>query len=188
FQQIEQLQQATFHCEAGRSSVNQPTPAPELLLFDLAGCAANLILPEAREPHRLPREEQESVEVLNWRRTSKDPFTGQWEQILAWVQANPTRSGGDILRELQSRFPGRYECSHLRTLQRRLRKIRTYVLQTHEEAGPPEGLLLPSGEMKLTRPASESLVSSSFPVCEDASSPKSTSTHSSDPLRTAEEL
>ncbi|HET8842318.1 MAG TPA: transposase family protein, partial [Ktedonobacteraceae bacterium] len=191
FQQIEQLQQVTFRCEAGRSSVNQPIPAPELLLFDLAGCAAELVLPEAREPHGLPSEEQESGGVLNWRRTSKDPFAGQWEQILAWVQANPTRSGGDILRELQSRFPGRYECSHLRTLQRGLRKIRTYVLQTHEEAGPPEGLLerlLPSGEMKLARPASESLVSSSFPVCEDASSPKSTSTRSSDPLWTAEEL
>jgi hypothetical protein len=67
FQQIEQLQRATFRCEAGRSSVNQPTLAPSLVLFDLAGCAAELVLPEAREPHELPRKEQESVGVLNWR-------------------------------------------------------------------------------------------------------------------------
>ena len=152
FQQVEQLQQATFRCETGRSSVSQPTPAPSLLLFDLAGCAAELVLQEGKEPDELPYEEQESMGVLNWRRTSKDPFAGQWKQILSWVQANPTRSSGDILRELQCLFPGRYERSHLRTLQRGIRKIRTHVLQTHEEAGSPQGLQrngLASAELRL---------------------------------------
>jgi len=59
--------------------------------------------------------------VLNWRRTSNDPFAGQWEQIPTWIQANPTRSSGDIFRELQSLSPGGYEGSHL--------------LQTQEEEG-----------------------------------------------------
>ncbi len=109
FQQVEQLQQATFCCEADRCSVSQPTPTSPLVLFDLSGCAMELAFQEAREPAELPQEEQESMAVLNWRRTSKDPFAGQWKQILTWVQANPTRSSGDILRELQSLFPGRYD-------------------------------------------------------------------------------
>ena len=174
FQQVEQLQQATFHYEADRFSVGQPKPSSPLVQFDLAGCAMELILQEAREPAELPQVEQESMAVLNWRRTNKDPFVGQWEQILTWVQANPTRSSGDILRTLQSLFPGRYEFSHLRTLQRGMRKIRTHLLQTHEGAGsteePQANLTLPA-ELKPCRPAPESLATSSFPANVGAPSP-----------------
>jgi site-specific recombinase XerD len=186
FQQVEQLQQATFRCEAGRSSASQPTLVP----FDLAECAAELVLQETREPGELLREEPKRAGVLNWRRTGQDPFAGQWEQILAWVQANPTRSSGDILRELQSLFPGCYERSHLRTLQRGIRKIRTDMLQTHQEAGLPEGLsrnLLSLTEVQHDRPALEELVSSSLPLREDPLSPNGMSTRSSDSHRAAEE-
>ncbi len=190
FQQVEQLQQATFRCDAGRSSTNQLTPTPELLPFHRAECAAELVLLEGKEADELPYEEQKRAGVLNWRRTGKDPFAGQWEQILAWVQANPTRSSGDILRELQSLFPGCYERSHLRTLQRGIRKIRTDMLPTHQEAGLPEGLsrnLLSSIEVQHDRPALEELVSSSFPLREDPLSPHGMSTRSSDSHRAAEE-
>jgi hypothetical protein len=105
FQQVEQLQQATFRCEAGKFSASQPTPTPSLVSFNLAGCAAKLVLLEGREVDELPYEEQKRASVLDWRRTSKDPFAGEWKQILTCVQANPTRSSGDILRELQSLFP-----------------------------------------------------------------------------------
>ena len=30
--------------------------------------------------------------MLGWRRTHKDPFEGEWEQIFSWLQANPERS------------------------------------------------------------------------------------------------
>jgi hypothetical protein len=73
------------------------------------------------------------VSVLNWRRTCKDPFAGQWEQILALVQADPTRTSGDLFRELQALFPGRFQPLHIRTLQRGLRKIRAHLLTTREE-------------------------------------------------------
>ncbi|GCE17151.1 hypothetical protein [Dictyobacter kobayashii] len=39
----------------------------------------------------------------DWRHTSNDPFAEQWEQILAWIQANPSRSSGDIFCECQRR-------------------------------------------------------------------------------------
>jgi hypothetical protein len=48
FQQVEHLQQAILRCEAGRSSVSQTAPIPELLPFDLAGCAEELVLQEAK--------------------------------------------------------------------------------------------------------------------------------------------
>src|SRR5258706_12634370 len=67
---------------------------------------------------------QENTHVLNRRSTSKDPFADQWEHILSWVQANPTRSSGDIFRQLQSLFPGRYQPLHIRSLQRGMRRIR----------------------------------------------------------------
>jgi len=115
--------------------------------------------------------------VLNWRRTSKGPFAGQWKQILTWVQANPTRSSGDILRELQSLFPGRYESSHLRTLQRGICKIRTHLLQTHEGTASPEGPqanLSLFAELNLSTPAPESLASSSFSASVGTPSPGDT--------------
>ena len=53
--------------------------------------------------------------MLGWRRTRKDPFEGEWEQVLSWLHANPERSSGDIFRELQRRSPGRYQLLQIRT-------------------------------------------------------------------------
>jgi hypothetical protein len=191
FQQVEQLQQATFRCEADRFSVGQPTPTSPLVPFDLAGCALEFVLQEAREPVELPQEEQEIMAVLNWRRTSKDPFAGQWKQIVTWLQANPTRSSGDILRELQSLFPGRYKFSHLRTLQRGMCKIRTHLLQIHEKTGSPEGAqanLTLSPEPKPSRPVPESLASSFFPASVGVPSPDDTSARFTNRHQAEEEL
>src|SRR6266568_3324944 len=165
FQQVEQMQQATLRCEAGRSSAGQPTPQTSLVPFDLAACAAELVLQEGSETDEIPHEEQRRAGALDWRRTSKDPFAGQWRQILTWVQANPTRSSGDILRELQSLFPGRYEFSHLRTLQRGMRKMRAHLLLRHEGAALPEepqAILSLPAELKPCSPAPESPATSAL--------------------------
>jgi hypothetical protein len=68
--------------------------------------------------HTLYQEQERRKRVLGWRRTHKDPFAGEWEQITSWVIANPERSSGDIFRELQCRSPGRYQPLQIRTLQR----------------------------------------------------------------------
>jgi hypothetical protein len=83
--------------------------------------------------HTLYQEQERRKRVLGWRRTQKDPFEGEWEQITSWVIANPERSGGDIFRELQRRSPGRYHPLQIRTLQRGMRKIRAHFLETIEE-------------------------------------------------------
>jgi hypothetical protein len=75
---------------------------------------------------------------LGWRRTQKDPFEGEWGQILSWLIANPERSSGDIFRELQRRSPGRYQPLQIRTLQRGMRKIRAYLLETVEKQSQAE--------------------------------------------------
>jgi site-specific recombinase XerD len=144
FQQVERLQQALFRCEVCGSTPGQPPQAPTLVSFELEGVTTERFSCKARgadEGGMSPGAQQEpaeSVHILDWRHTSKDPFVGQWEQICALVQANPSRSGGDIFRELQSQFPGRYQPGHLRTLQRGIRKIRTCLLATREEPRQPD--------------------------------------------------
>jgi hypothetical protein len=84
--------------------------------------------------------------VLGWRRTHKDPFEGEWEQIISWLIANPERSSGDIFRELQRRSPGRYQPLQIRTLQRGMWKIRAHLLQTFGEQWQEEVIQGPSPE------------------------------------------
>ena len=190
FQQVEQLQQATLRCAAGHSSASQPTPKPSTVQFELARCTAELVLQEAGETDALQQEQKVSEGVLNWRRTG-NPFAGQWEQILVWVRADPTCSSGGVLRELQDLFPGRYEHSHLRTLQRGIRKIRAHLLRIYERAGSPEEplahLSLPAG-LQQGRPSPESPTSSSFPGSVGAPSPGDMSAHLCDGHQAAEEL
>ena len=139
FQQLTQLQQAVFHCAVGCAPfVSSPLSDP-LQLFSIEQCTVGK-LPEERKapdpPARLEtlyREQERRKRVLGWRRTHKDPFEGEWEQIFSWLQANPERSSGDIFRELQRRSPGRYQPLQIRTLQRGMRKIRAHLLQTLEE-------------------------------------------------------
>jgi hypothetical protein len=87
----------------------------------------------------LYREQERRKRVLSWRRTHKDPFAGEWEQILSWLVANPERSSGDIFRELQRLSPGRYQPLQIRTLQRGMRRIRAH---------PTRKRLRNSGKMK----------------------------------------
>ena len=82
----------------------------------------------------LHQEQEKRKRVLGWRRTHKDPFAGEWEQILSWLVVNPQRNSGDIFRELQCRSLGRYQPF----LQRGMRKIRAYLLGTVQDGWQEE--------------------------------------------------
>jgi hypothetical protein len=41
--------------------------------------------------HPRYREHERRKRVLGWRRAYKDPFAGDWEQIISWLVANPER-------------------------------------------------------------------------------------------------
>src|SRR6266700_2826895 len=138
FQQLEQLQQAVFRCAVNCSPfVPSISPAP-IRVFSVERCRAGDVLAERSVPdpavglYTLYREQERRKRVLGWRRTHKDPFEGEWEQILSWLVANPERSSGDIFRELQCCSPGRYQPLQIRTLQRGMRKIRAHLLETFE--------------------------------------------------------
>jgi hypothetical protein len=121
--QLELLQQAVFRCAVGCAPfVSSPLSTP-LRVFSVEPCTAGKLPVEGSVPdptagfETLYREQERRKRVLGWRRTHKDPFEGEWEQIFAWLQANPERSSGDIFRELQ----------------RGMRKIRTCLLEPVEE-------------------------------------------------------
>ena len=145
FQQIEQLQQAIFRCAVNYPPFVSSTPPAPLRIFSVEHCTAGNI-PADRSVHDLAtvfqtryREQVRRKQVLGWRRTRKDPFDGEWEQILSWLVINPERSSGDIFRELHYLSPGRYQPLQIRTLQRGLRRIRAH---------PARKLLKSSGKLK----------------------------------------
>ena len=137
--QLEQLQQAVFRCAVGCSPFVSSLLSDPLYLFSVEQCTAGKLPEERKAPdptaglETLYREQERRKRVLGWRRTHKDPFEGEWEQIISWLIANPERSSGDIFRELQRRSPGRYQPLQIRTLQRGMRKIRAHLLETREE-------------------------------------------------------
>jgi hypothetical protein len=150
FQQLEQLQQAVFRCAVGCSPFVSSLLSDPLHVFSVEQCTAGKLPEERNDPdptaglETLYREQERRKRVLGWRRTHKDPFEGEWEQIFSWLQANPERSSGDIFRELQRRSPGRYQPLQIRTLQRGMRKIRAYLLETREEQWQEEVIGGPS--------------------------------------------
>jgi hypothetical protein len=134
FEQVKQLQQAFLHHAVSSFSSPRSTLVPTLLRFSLDQCFSGPFpaqLPETSVP--LPLEthflqHERHIDVLDWPRTTRDPFEGEWEHILAEVLAHPERSSGDLFKALQQQFPGRYQPSQLGTLQRGVRKIRAHLL------------------------------------------------------------
>ena len=139
FQQGEGLQQAVFHYAVSCSPVVSHTLSAPIRLFSVERWSAGALPNEGMAPdpaaalHTLSQEQERRRRVLGWRHTHTDPFAGEWEQITAWLFANPERSSGDIFRELQRLSPGRYQPLQIRTLQRGMRKIRAHLLETWEE-------------------------------------------------------
>lgn len=145
FQQLQQLQHAVFRCAVGASPVEQSTAASSLLVFEEVRCSMGLLASQESEPDREGflqqhgrQESRGNPALLTWRRTKNDPFAGQWEQILAWMQDDLTRSSGDLFRQLQSLYPGRYQPLQIRTLQRGMRKIRAHLLSIRQPPAPIE--------------------------------------------------
>jgi hypothetical protein len=142
--QLEQLQQAVFRCAAGCPPFLSSPLSDSLHVFSVERCTAGKLPDEESLPkpaaglESLYREQERRKRILGWRRTHKDPFMGEWEQIFSWLVANPERSSGDIFRELQRRSPGRYQPLQIRTLQRGMRKIRTHLLEAIKDGWQEE--------------------------------------------------
>ena len=59
----------------------------------------------------------------HWR-TRKDPFEGAWCDVLLWLQDDPDTNAKDLLARLCQAHSGRFNDTHLRTLQRRVKQWR----------------------------------------------------------------
>jgi hypothetical protein len=150
FEQLEQLQQAVFRCAVGCSPFLSSLASTPMRVFSVERCMMGKLCVEESAHNStagletLYREQERRKRVLGWRRTFKDPFEGEWDQIFSWLMANPERSSGDIFRGLQRRSPGSYQPLQIRTLQRGMRKIRAYLLDTREEQWQSEVIRGPS--------------------------------------------
>jgi len=98
FQQLEQLQQAVFRYAVGCSPFVSSPLSSLLQVFTVEKCTAGKLPAERSAPspnawlEALCREQERRKRVLGWRRTHKDAFEGEWEQILLWLVANPERA------------------------------------------------------------------------------------------------
>jgi hypothetical protein len=143
-QHLEDLQHALWRCALTPSLLMPSAPSLSLLLFSIARCMPGPLTPQQRRPaavsvfQRLQSEQPSEVGLLDWPRTTRDPFEGEWEAILALVLTHHEHSLSDLFQELQHRSPGRYQPSHLETLQRGVCKIRARLQALIEEPWPHE--------------------------------------------------
>lgn len=68
----------------------------------------------------MPSEKREP----RWWRTRQDPFSEDWPAVAEMLAATPGLEAQTVLELLEAKQPGRYNETHLRTLQRRIRRWR----------------------------------------------------------------
>jgi hypothetical protein len=79
-------------------------------------------------------------------RRRPDPLVAVTDELRAWFEADPSRTGGELLLQLQTTHPGCYPDALLRTVQRRLKAWRgelasALVFGTQHRAASPEAVL-----------------------------------------------
>jgi hypothetical protein len=135
--QLEHLQKALWRHAITPSSERPLALAP--LQFSVQQCTEEKV-PTDGLPHTPPsllkrerkKKYQKTGRPHDWR-TRKDPFEGEWEQVTAWLTANPELTGVDIFHRLEQAAPGRYRPTQLRTLPRGLSKLRAHLLVTFDD-------------------------------------------------------
>ena len=102
--------------------------------------------PVAARDGRTTRRYRKPLGPRTWR-TRADPFAGVWEELVAALTARPERTAKDLLRELQTRYPGQYTDSVLRTLQHRVKAWRASMILRFDtewlENDPLAGAIVP---------------------------------------------
>ena len=75
----------------------------------------------------------------HWR-TRRDPFEGAWQDILGWLETEPDITARTILDRLCSHRPDRFSDTHLRTLQRGVKKWRGVMVRKLVYAGSDQSI------------------------------------------------
>jgi hypothetical protein len=139
--QLERLQKAMWRHVILPSAQSQYAPSHATVHFSLEPDAQDERPHEEQavaQPLPLPKRRHKKYEKSrrphDWR-SRPDPFEGLWEQITAWLIANPERTGVSLFQQLQDLYPGRFRDSQVRTLQRGLQKVRARLLLTFDDQG-----------------------------------------------------
>jgi hypothetical protein len=137
--QLEQLQKALFQHVTQPGDLREAQEISSPLAFSAPSCTEEAVpvdgipgTPPAFLKHERKRKRERSFRPHDWR-TRKDPFEGEWEDITAWLQANPALTGVEIFQKLVQRSPDRYRPTQVRTLQRHLGKLRAQLLVTFDD-------------------------------------------------------
>jgi hypothetical protein len=139
--QLERLQKALWRHALLPTAQPQHAPAHATVHFSLEP-AAQAERPQEEQPVAKPlplpkrrhKKYEKSRRPHDWR-SRPDPFEGFWEQITAWLIANPERTGVSLFQQLQDLYPGRFRDTQVRTLQRGLQKLRARLLLTFDDQG-----------------------------------------------------
>ncbi len=142
--QLEQLQKALWRHAIPPTVQPEHVPGHATVHFSLDRAAPDEPSPEAQveaKPLPLPKRRHKKYEKSrrphDWR-SRPDPFEGFWDQITAWLIANPERTGVSLFQQLQDLYPGRFRDTQVRTLQRGLQKLRARLLLTFDDQGTQE--------------------------------------------------
>jgi hypothetical protein len=137
--QLEALQKALWRHAIKPGTASESGVPDSTLPFSVQQCAERELPGEgitAPRPSLLKQARrktyQKSGRPRDWR-TRPDPFAGHWEQVTAWLLATPERTAVDIFVELERLYPGRWQPSQKRTLQRGVQKIRRRLLVTFDD-------------------------------------------------------
>jgi hypothetical protein len=100
--------------------------------------------PTARTKPKVPRS-----------RRRPDPLAAAKQQIEIWFAAEPWRTARELLNRLQAEYPELYRDGHLRTLQRRLKRLRRQAAQDlvlgSNPSGKPPTAPVESGQQDASR-------------------------------------
>ena len=95
--QLVQLQKSLFRYTVEGNSFISHTSSLPIHAFSVEQCTTEVAPVEVSLPDSpaglaaLFQEQEKRKRVLGWRRTHKDPFEGEWEQVLSWLVTNPER-------------------------------------------------------------------------------------------------
>ncbi len=147
-QQVEHLQRAVWHRCVDASLVPHLAPAGAVLSFCIHDCLQGTHSVQEKTPAEavvlqlVHAEAAASRDVLDWPRTSKDPFEGEWERILSLVLAHPEWSGSDLFQQMQ-RLWLCCKNSHSKDYNERGRSLFLLSLGRHsKQAGDKDDLIL----------------------------------------------
>jgi len=153
-QQIETLLEALWRHAVflvpGGAVTAVPTPQAARVAFQIGSSApvnghAPAVGQEAggaAYPTRRYRRTKRQQGPRSWR-TRPDPFAAVWDEVAAWLAAQPERTAKSIFVALQQRYPGQFPDVQLRTLQRRVQVWRADALLTFDDQWLHEDVLTP---------------------------------------------